>query len=160
LAEALAGAAAGTGRMPEVGDLLQERYKVVRKIGSGGMGSVFEVVSQVDSRRLALKVTSGKGATDPARLARAPQVADTVSHPNVVSIVDVDVAVDGVLYLLMEYIDGPSLDALRHEYGKVEWALALLNQITRGLGALHEQGIVHRDLKPANILVMRDGAAT
>ena len=144
------------------GDTMDGRYRVARAIGHGGMGAVYEVIRLADGRRLALKVLTG--ATDPmarARFAREAQVAATVQHPHLVSIVDVDVSLSGRLYLVMEFVDGPSLSAMRSNFGNVPWAVPILRQIAMGLEALHEKGIVHRDLKPANVLVARlDGGGT
>jgi serine/threonine-protein kinase len=76
-----------------------------------------------------------------------------VRHPNVVSIVDVDVSSDGYLFLVMELVDGRSLREERSVFGHPALALPVLRQIAQGLAAIHARGIVHRDLKPANVLL-------
>ena len=142
------------------GDVVHGRYRVVRTLGEGGMGAVYEVRRLTDDRRLALKVL--RGATTGralARFAREGQIAAQLAHPSLVGVVDIDVADSGAMYLVMELVDGSSLDdpgARRHG---TSWVLAVLRQVASGLAALHEAGIVHRDLKPANVLIDRHGEA-
>ena len=95
-----------------------------------------------------------------ARFAREAEIAARVLHPNVVEIVDVDVADAGFFYLVMELVEGKSLDALEECYGRPGWAIPILAQVARGLDALHELSIVHRDIKPANILLIETGEGT
>jgi serine/threonine-protein kinase len=140
--------------------LIDQRYRVRRRLGAGGMGSVHEVERVSDGERFALKRLLGR--TDPAalaRFAREAQVAAGIRHPNLVPVVDVGIA-DGELFLVMPLVEGGSLDAQRKRFGDgdASWARQVLGQIAAGLAALHERGIVHRDLKPANILVS-DGVA-
>jgi predicted Ser/Thr protein kinase len=139
------------------GDAIDGRYRVVRRIGEGGMGTVYEIERIADARRLALKVlqTPRTGA-ELARLAREAEIASRVDHPNVVGIVDVDIAASGALFVVMEYVAGASLDALRERYADLPWGIAVLRQVAAGLSTLHAHGIVHRDLKPGNVLVARN----
>lgn len=162
----LAAALARIGAVPDrsvalsSGDEIHGRYRVVRPIGIGGMGAVFEVERNADAKRHALKVlTSATTGSALARLAREAQVAAQVSHENLVSIVDVDVSESGALYVVMELVDGGPLSDLHARYGDVAWARGILLQVARGLAVLHARGIVHRDLKPANVLVTRAGVA-
>jgi hypothetical protein len=142
------------------GDEVHGRYRIVRAIGAGGMGAVYEVERLADGRRLALKVlTSASTGVALARLAREAQVAALTSHPNLVAIVDVDVSEVGALYIVMELVEGAPLHDLSGRYGDVTWARAVLAQVARGLAALHAHGIVHRDLKPGNVLMTREGVA-
>jgi len=135
------------------GDRIEDRYRVESRLGSGGMGEVFEVTRLADQRRLALKVTHELSGPALARLAREAQVALKVRHPNVVEVVDVDVASAGYLYIVMELVTGAPL-RMRSASGRVDldWTVGVLAQVARGLSALHDAGIVHRDLKPANIM--------
>jgi len=135
------------------GTVVQDRYRIVRPIGKGGMGTVYEVARVSDGKRLALKVTREVDGVALARLAREAQIASHVSHPNLVGIVDVDIAPSGFLYLVLEYVDGPTLRKLTGRFGNTAWALDVLRQIAEGLEALHAAGIVHRDLKPSNVIV-------
>ncbi len=136
-----------------VGEMVDDRYKVIATTGRGGMGTVYQVERVSDGRRLALKLLSNAGVTDMARFAREAQIVARLDHPNIVSIVDVDVAVSGFLYIVMEYVEGRSLDDHKARYGDPGWAIPVLRQIAEGLAAIHRHGVVHRDLKPANVLV-------
>jgi len=139
------------------GDLLAERYRIVRPIGAGGMGVVYEVERSEDHARFALKLISGiTGMTELARFAREGKLAATVDHPNVVKIFDASVSKTGLLFLVLELVDGEPLNRCRARYGDVPWALRILTGIAQGLAAIHAEGIVHRDLKPANVLVSHD----
>ncbi|MCA9676354.1 MAG: serine/threonine protein kinase, partial [Myxococcales bacterium] len=152
---ALAIAGGKSGQAPELraGELVQGRYEVVRELGRGGMGIVYEVERIADRRHFALKLTHELHGTALARLAREALIASKIHHPNVVGVVDVDVSATGFLYVVMELVDGTSLKALAPRHGDAAWALPLLAQIADGLDALHQAGVVHRDLKPANLLV-------
>lgn len=162
LAEALSriGAVPERSAVLARGDEIHGRYRIVDRLGEGGMGAVFEVERVTDGRHFALKVlTSATTGVAMARLAREAQVAAQVSHENLVAIADVDVSEMGAIYLVMELVDGSPLHDLHDRYGDVAWAKTMLRQIARGLAALHARGVVHRDLKPANILVTRKGIA-
>ncbi|HSN26438.1 MAG TPA: serine/threonine-protein kinase [Kofleriaceae bacterium] len=142
----------------DAGERIQTRYEIVRELGRGGMGIVYEVVRLSDRRRLAMKVTHEHGGISLARLAREALVASRVDHPNVVGVVDVDVSGSGVLYVVMELVDGKSLGALDAHFTDRAWTFDVLGQLASGLAALHAAGVVHRDIKPANVLVVdRDG---
>ncbi len=140
----------------EPGDVVQERYAVVRVLGTGGMGAVYEVTRVADGNRFALKVLS-LAADGPARarFAREAQVAATVSDSNVVAIVDFDQAKEGFLFLVMELVEGNTLHEVRRRNLDVPWTVYVLAQVASGLHALHKAGIVHRDLKPGNVLLSR-----
>jgi serine/threonine-protein kinase len=139
---------------PGDGEILNDRYRVLRTLGTGGMGTVFQVERLADGARLALKAHHGGGTEDSlARLAREARIAAEVQHPNLVSIVDIDVARAGWLFLVMELVEGATLAEAIARHGDVGWSLPVLAQIAEGMSALHEVGIVHRDLKPANILL-------
>lgn len=133
------------------------RYRVVRHIASGGMGSVYEVVRLSDGQPFALKLGLGVELTSVARLAREAHFLSTIEHPNVVRVVDVDLASQGFLFFVMELVEGRPLDSLIAEGLSLESARPILQQIAEGLAALHQQGIIHRDLKPSNVLVTDDG---
>ena len=140
----------------EPGDTIDDRYRIVRVIGAGGMGAVYEAERLADNKHFALKVLSlmTDGAAR-ARFAREAQVAATVNHPNVVSIVDFDQASDGYLFLVMEFVEGNTLHDVRRRHLDVPWTLYVLAQVASALDAIHKKGIVHRDLKPGNVLLSR-----
>jgi serine/threonine-protein kinase len=142
------------------GALIEQRFRVLRVLGAGGMGTVYEVERLVDDRRFALKMVSAKaeGAVL-ARFAREAEIAAQIDHPNVVAIVDIDVTQGGELFLVMELVSGSTLEDQRDRYGDVDWALAVLHQTALGLAAIHGRGVVHRDLKPANVLLMPAAAS-
>jgi hypothetical protein len=133
-----------------------QRYEIVRPLGNGGMGMVFEARRLRDGRTFALKVAHEQTGLSLARVAREAHVASRVAHPNVVRIHDVDVDPAGFLFLLLEYVEGVSLRELRDRFCDASFASEVLRQTALGLVALHAAGIVHRDLKPENILVREE----
>ncbi len=146
------GADAGRARL-QPGEIIDDRYRVVREIGHGGMGAVYDVERLSDERHAALKVALRLNALSLSRLAREAKVVAQVAHPNIVTVLDVDVAKEGFLYLVMELVDGTSLDLHKSLFGRLDWALGVLAQVASGLAALHREGVVHRDIKPANIVI-------
>jgi hypothetical protein len=136
------------------GDLIDGRYRVLRPLGQGGMGVVYEVERLHDGRRLALKLMLGVAHQFAlARFAREAQVAALVDHPNVVATLDLGVTDTGALFLVMELVRGTTLRAEGARYGEVAWGVPVLVQVARALAAMHGEGIVHRDLKPSNVLI-------
>lgn len=143
------------------GEIVNDRYEVVRELGAGAMGTVYEVRRRSDGRLLALKAlrgTSDAGAL--ARFAREAQLAGSVDSEHVVRIFDVDFASAGFMYLVMERIDGRTLKQCADRFGDTDWAVEVLAQVAAGLATIHEHGIVHRDLKPANVLLAREDGGT
>ena len=148
------------GRPPVAGSSFGVRYTLVRSLGEGGMGVVFEVERKTDGARLAAKVMTGDvSGPAAARFAREAEIGARVQHPNLVAIVDLGVTDTGAPFLVMELVTGGALDRQRHRFGEVPWALPILRQTAQGLAALHAAGVVHRDLKPANVLLTAAGAA-
>ncbi len=156
LADALAGTlhAESESRVLAPGDVIDGRYVVIRTLGRGGMGVVYEVERRSDGKRLALKsMTEYSDARAAARFAHEAELVASVHHPNLVDIVDFGFARGGFLYLVMELVTGGSLEGSRDRFGDTAWARPVLAQIAAGLEALHARGVVHRDLKPANVLL-------
>jgi serine/threonine protein kinase len=141
----------------EKGTVIENRYRVIKELGSGGMGTVYEVERVTDGKHFALKALAGGGdAQARARFAREAQIVANVNHPNVVSIVDVDVAKSGFIFLVMELVEsGTTLSDVRRRNRDVPWTLGVLAQVAEGIDAIHGAGIIHRDLKPGNILLSR-----
>jgi serine/threonine-protein kinase len=138
----------------ERGALVAGRYRVVTFVGSGGMAWVYEVTRETDGRRLALKLLHGRSSGEAlSRFAREAKLTSDVSHPGIVGVVDVDLTEEGVLFLVMEYVDGKSLEQYLDEDPAMAWSLLVLRQIAEALAEVHARGIVHRDLKPANVLI-------
>jgi serine/threonine protein kinase len=146
-----------------IGQTLEGRYYIERKIGEGGMGVVFAARHAIIERPLAIKVLKKEVARDTATVKRFVQeakAASRIGHPNIVDVTDFGATPDGLTYSVMEYVDGVTLSAAIRKSApfKLARALPIAAQIARALGAAHAKGIVHRDLKPENVfLVNRDG---
>ena len=140
-------------REPAPGDLLAGRYIVEKRVGSGGMGDVWQVRRSTDAKVLALKVLRKiESDRDRLRFLREGALLARVRHPNVVAIYDLGVSPGGVSYLVTEIVAGQRLDDLQTR-DLAGGLLPILRAAAEGLCAIHAAGIVHRDLKPANILV-------
>jgi beta-lactam-binding protein with PASTA domain len=134
---------------------------MVEQIAAGGMGEVFRAHDAVLAREVAIKVLHRSLAGDPAfvdRFRREARAAAGLAHPHIVNVYDWG-AVDGVYYMVMEYVRGPSVRHLLNEQGRMEPAQAseILRQSLLALGHAHHRGFVHRDIKPENLLVTQDG---
>ena len=145
-----------------VGSLLEGRYQVRRLIARGGMATVYEGLDERLERPVALKIMHPHVADDPSFVARARREAKSAArlhHPNVVAVLDQGHTADGVLYLVLEYVDGPTLrDVVAHEAPMTpRRTLDLLIPVLRGLTQAHRIGLVHRDVKPENVLLTRGG---
>ena len=142
-----------------IGRVLADRYHILKRIGEGGMGRVYLGEHVKMNRQCAIKVMSPalvNDAESAARFAREASNAARIIHPNVAAVFDYGES-DGLIYLVMEFVDGEPLSRVltREAPLALDRALDLASQIADGLGAAHELGIVHRDLKPDNILVTR-----
>lgn len=136
-------------------------YRIESVLGRGGMGTVYLATHTRLERRVALKVISPDLADDPdfrARFLRESRLAASLDHPHVIPIYDAD-EVDGVPYLAMRYVDGPSLHEVIRASGALSRGetLRIAEQIGGALDAAHEADLIHRDLKPANILLAEAG---
>jgi serine/threonine-protein kinase len=145
-----------------IGRVMAERYHILKRIGEGGMGRVYLGEHVKMNRQCAIKVMSPALVNDhesAARFAREASNAARIIHPNVAAVFDYGES-EGLVYLVMEYVEGEPLARIlaREAPLSVDRALDLARQIADGLGAAHELGIVHRDLKPDNILVSRSKA--
>lgn len=143
----------------EPGLVLGERYKILKEIGRGAMGVVWQAEHLGLQRQVAIKVLPAEATQDPAMVGRFRREALAVSrlaHPGVVSALDFGVH-KGTAYLALELVEGGSLAELleRERHLPVQRALRLVRQLADALGAAHSEQIVHRDLKPANVLISR-----
>jgi serine/threonine protein kinase/tetratricopeptide (TPR) repeat protein len=146
------------------GDIVAGRYRVVRRLGSGGMGEVYEALDQELGERIALKTVRSVGDIDfsnDKKLIQELQLARRISHPNVCRLyhIERDSRPTGdVLFIVMELLEGGTLSALL-ERGPLDspTATAIAHQLAAGMSAAHAQGIIHRDLKPSNIMFGENG---
>src|SRR5438067_5590994 len=137
------------------------KYKVLERLGSGGMGSVFLCEHKFMRRRVAIKVLPTAKADDPSsleRFYREARAVAAVDHPNIVRAYDIDQD-ENLHFLVMEYVDGTNLQDLVKKIGPLEVVRAChyIYGASVGLQHAHEMGLVHRDIKPGNILVDRAG---
>jgi beta-lactam-binding protein with PASTA domain/tRNA A-37 threonylcarbamoyl transferase component Bud32 len=140
---------------------LDGRYHITERIASGGMGEVYLAQDAVLAREVAIKVLHRSLASDQGfveRFRREARAAATLNHPNIVTVFDWG-AVDGVYYMVMEYVHGRSVREILNARGPLApgQAAAVLDQTLAALEHAHAKGIVHRDLKPENILITTDG---
>ncbi len=138
-------------------------YRILCKIGEGGMGAVYKATQTSMDRLVALKVLLPRMADETEgreRFVREARAAAKLSHPNVVAGIDAGEA-NGIFYFVMEYLDGEPLDVVLRRRRRLPWreALAICRQMALALGHAHEHGMVHRDVKPGNIMLLRNGAA-
>lgn len=152
---------AGAKQDPLIGQTIKGRYRVAKKLGTGGMGTVY-LAEQVNiGRKVGLKVLHREYAEEEEfvrRFRHEARLAASLNHRNVIVVHDFDQADDGSLFLAMEYVDGRSLrDVIKEGPLDVGRALRLGIQIAEGLRAAHRAGVIHRDVKPENIMLLGEG---
>ncbi|HVU05715.1 MAG TPA: serine/threonine-protein kinase [Polyangiaceae bacterium] len=144
----------------QLGQIIDGKYKIVRLIGEGGMGAVYEGENTRIRRKVAIKLLHGAIAENQemvARFEREAQVAGTVGNDHILEILDLGSLPNGDRYMVMEFLDGETLtDRIKARVRlQPKDAVALVKQVLTGLSAAHGAGIVHRDLKPDNIFILR-----
>jgi len=144
-----------------VGTTLDGRYQVLRVLGAGGMGAVFEAEQTTLHKRVAIKVLAPRLAQNPdqvERFLREAQAASKVSNMHVVDISDFGRVPSGSVYYVMELLGGPDLHHIIREQGRLPWlrTKTILLQVAHALAAAHDQGVIHRDIKPANCVILPD----
>ncbi len=142
-----------------IGEVLDDTYRVVERLGAGAMGEVYLVEHVHIGRREAIKVLRPEMAADQrlaSRFRREARAINRLRHPNIIGIYDFGQLPDGRLYLTMEYAHGEQLDAALRREGRfdVPRALALLHQMASAIDHAHAHGVVHRDLKPGNMVLV------
>jgi serine/threonine-protein kinase len=147
--------------MVEPGQVLDGKYRIVRLIGEGGMGAVFEGENVRISRRVAIKVLHGAAlekAETVQRFEREAQAAGRIGSDHILEILDLGTLPDGERYMVMEFLNGETLSARIKRFERLtpEQIVPLIRQALVGLGAAHQAGIIHRDLKPDNIFVLNE----
>jgi len=145
---------------PLVGQVVAGRFRVVRRLGKGGMGTVYEAEHAFIKKRVALKllraeITSNSEAVE--RFRREAMATSTIGHENIVKIDDFGLLDDGQVYLTMEYLDGAPLNAVLNQAAMpIVQVVDLILQVCQGLAAAHELDIVHRDMKPENVFLVEE----
>jgi serine/threonine-protein kinase len=146
-----------------LGETIDDRYRIVRKLGAGGMAVVYAADDLALSRRVAIKVVRDDLPSQHLlleRFLREARIAAKLEHPNVVRVLDLGRLDSGRPYLVLEHVEGTDL---ADELGSIgvlapERAMRVVRQLACGVDAMHAAGIVHRDLKPENVLLCRDSS--
>ena len=144
------------------GTLLQDKYRLIRQIGEGGMGTVYEAQHEQIRRRVAVKLLSPDLARDAdavTRFHREAEAAGQIGHDNICEVMDFGIGPGGAPYLVMPLLRGRPLSQVIREAGPMPVARAcdIVAQVLAALAAAHAQGIVHRDLKPDNVFITKVG---
>src|ERR1051326_5545187 len=145
---------------PLLGQTLAEKYLIEELIKRGGMGAVYRGKHVLMDKTVAIKVLRPSLAGDDAvvaRFSREAKAASKISHPHAVSVTDFGEAENGIVFLVMEYLDGRTLKEVIAAEGplQVERAARIVRQVAGALDAAHAQGVIHRDLKSENIMLVR-----
>lgn len=143
------------------GQIISERYEILRQIGEGGMANVYLAHDIILDRKVAIKILRGDLATDEKfvrRFQREALSASSLSHPNIVEMYDVGED-NGMYFIAMEYVEGKTLKQLLKRRGNLTLseAIDIMLQLTDGIAHAHESYIIHRDLKPQNIMIEENG---
>jgi serine/threonine-protein kinase len=146
-------------RDPLIGRTIGGRYVLVERIGAGGMGTIYRARHEVVGRYVAVKFHSRQLAIEPShrkRFLREARAANRINHEHIIDITDCGEAPDGLVYLVMELLDGAPLSAELARVGamSVRRALLVTLQIARALARAHELDVIHRDIKPENIYLL------
>lgn len=149
---------------PLVGTLLDGSYEILRVIGEGGMGRVYEARhTRLNTKRFAVKLLHHDLARQPevvTRFQREAESASVLAHPNIVGVYDVNTSSDGRPYIVAELLQGQELGSYLEKVGRlpISEAVHIVRQVARALGAAHAHGIVHRDVKPENVFLANPNA--
>ncbi|MDJ0761964.1 MAG: serine/threonine-protein kinase [Myxococcota bacterium] len=146
--------------MDHLGQILDNRFRLLQLLGEGGMGSVYLGQHTVIGRDVAVKFLRAELAQDEEmikRFFREAQAAAAIKHKSIIDVFDVGVAPWGEPYLVMEYLEGESLSAVLQRTGPIDVGAvcAIMESVLSALGAAHDKGIVHRDIKPENIFIVQ-----
>ena len=149
--------------MPAPGTIISERYTIVRQIGEGGMGSVYEARHVHIGRKVAIKFLHRSEDSESTqenlfRFLQEARIAGTLRHRNICEVTDYGTTEDGESFLVMEFLEGYSLAeaiALEKQLSPI-YSLKLMGQVLEGLQEAHSKNIIHRDLKPANIFITNE----
>ncbi len=150
---------------PLVGELIDGKYRVLRRIGAGGMGAVYEGRHEAINRRVAIKVMLPHIAHDPKvkqRFLNEARIGGELGQENIVEVTDLGELPSGAPYLIMEYLQGRNLSQLIKAQGPLPLGMAveIVGRVLEALTAVHQAGVVHRDLKPGNVFLAEDTSPT
>jgi serine/threonine protein kinase len=140
----------------DAGTVLADKYRIGELLGEGGMGKVYRAERLADGRAVAIKLVRGGNPRTLARFAREAELVARIDHPNVVSILDFGITDQAVLFLVLELVEGNSLEHARERFGDLTWAVPMVAQLARAIETIHALGVLHRDIKPGNVLVAGD----
>ena len=143
------------------GDLIDNRYKIIKSIGEGGMANVYLAYDTILEREVAVKILRGDLSDDEKfirRFQREANSASSLRHPNVVEMYDVGED-DGKYFIVMEYVDGKTLKGLIKKRGPLNLSesIDIMLHLTIGIACAHQSYIIHRDIKPQNVMILEDG---
>jgi serine/threonine protein kinase len=142
------------------GTILDGKYEFIRLIGSGGMGVIYKARQIVLNKIVAIKMLHSEAINERAlkRFQREGKAASALTHPNIITVYDFSISSHNEPYLVMEFIEGQSLEDKILEEGllDVDFTLQAILQVCDGLSHAHKNGILHRDLKPSNVLIVKD----
>jgi eukaryotic-like serine/threonine-protein kinase len=146
-----------------IGTVLNDTYRLERLLGKGGMGKVYEASHQRLERRFAVKLLVPEAAADEVALSRfhrEARITSGLGHPHIVEVVDFNTTEDGEPYIVMEQLEGESLDDRLERDTRLDLptVASIVRQATSALHVAHEKGVVHRDLKPQNLFLCRRGS--
>lgn len=147
---------------PRLGTTLDGRYRLIRRLGAGGFGVVYEAEHEVIRRKVAVKMLHASFAAEPevmARFRREAIAATTIGHPHIVEVLDMGRADDGAAYMVLELLEGRDWAVVLEEGGPqpLGRTIHILLQVLDGLAAAHDKGIIHRDLKAENVFLITRG---
>ena len=143
------------------GELIDNRYKIVKSIGEGGMANVYLAWDTILEREVAVKILRGDLSEDEKfirRFQREANSASSLRHPNIVEMYDVGED-NGKYFIVMEYVDGRTLKGLIKKRGalNITESIDIMLQLTSGIACAHDSYIIHRDIKPQNVMILEDG---
>jgi serine/threonine-protein kinase len=148
-----------SGELGQPGQIIDGKYRIVRLLGMGGMGSVFEGENVRIKRKVAIKMLHGSVSDQPeviARFEREAQAAALVGSEHICEVLDLGELPDHTRYMVMEYLEGETLSNVIKKNGRLrpQQSIPILSQILEALGSAHQAGIIHRDLKPDNVFIL------
>lgn len=149
---------------PLIGSIFADRYEIMALLGAGTGGNVYKARHRYMNRLVAIKIMHLELISDISLLKRFRQeaaAASSLSHPNIVNVIDFGLSPEGQAFMIMDYLGGKSLDAIIESEGRIPFApaLTMFMQISDGLQHAHANRIIHRDLKPSNVIVVNYGTA-